>query len=114
MTYNFFDEFRTALSKIETVKAITRGWPKSFASKNLPCIAIVKASETPADFRDDREHITEVEYYIRIFADKFEQVDEIAPQVREIMERLGWQRTMTYDADDSAVRIVHMRYRKNV
>lgn len=112
--YNFYEELRSALSKVKSVKTITRGWPKQFASRTLPCIAIVKASETPADYRDDRERITEVEYYIRIFADKFEQVDEIVPQVHEIMERLGWQRTMTYDADDSAVRIAHLRYRKYV
>lgn len=111
MIYNHYDQLRTSLSKVAGVRSVTRGWPQSFASKNLPCIAIQKASETPADFRDDGEHITEVEYYIRVFADKFEQADTIAPEVDKIMLRLGYQRTMTYDADDSSVRIIHMRYR---
>lgn len=114
MIHNEAETIRAALSTIKGVKAVTRGWPKSFASANLPCIAINKASETPADYRDDREHVTELEYYIRIFADKFAQADAIAPGVYDKMETLGYQRTMTYDADESAVRIIHMRYRKYV
>ena len=114
MIYNFYEELRTALSKVSGVKAVTRGWPKSFASKNLPCIALEKASETPADYRDDREHVTEIEYYVRIFADKAEQTDALAPLVDTRMQKLGYQKTMTYDAGDSAVHICHMRYRKYV
>lgn len=112
MIYNEAETLRTALSDVEGVKSVTRGWPKSFASKNLPCIAIQKASEVPADYADDDERLTEIEYYIRIFADKFEQADSIAPRVDETMERLGYRKTMTYDADDRAVRIIHMRYHK--
>lgn len=114
MIYNEADALRKALSQIEGVKSVTRGWPRSLASANLPCIAIQKAAETPADYRDDRERVTELEYYIRIFADQFAQVDAIAPAVYDKMEALGYQRTMTYDADDSRVRICHMRYRKYV
>ena len=114
MIYNFYEEIRSALSKLVGVKSVTRGWPKSFASKTLPCIAVEKASETPADFRDDDEHLTEIEYYIRIFADKAEQLDTIAPQVDAKMRKLGYQRTLTYDAGESDVRICHMRYRKYV
>ena len=114
MIHNDAERIRGALSGLAGVRSVTRGWPGSLASKNLPCIGIQKASETGADWRDDREHVTEIEYYVRIFAEKYEQLDAIAPLADAAMEGIGYSRTMTWDDGGSPVRICHIRYRKYI
>ena len=112
MIHNEAEEIKLRLSDIWGVKSVTRGWPKSF--ENLPCIAISKASDTPVRFADDKEHIAELEYYIRIFTNRVQDADDIAVIVDEEMEKMGYTRTFAYDDDDSDVRMEAMRYRKYV
>ena len=114
MIHNEAEEIREALSHIEGVKRVTRGWPKEFTDHTLPCIAVTKAADTPVEFRDDKEYAAELEYYVRIFALRFAQSDAIAPQVDEQMEALGYTRTFSYDDDDAQIRQQAMRYRKYV
>ena len=112
MIHNEAEAIKTRLSDLEGVKSVTRGWPKSYA--RLPCIAISKAADTPTEHRDDREYAAELEYYIRVFADKAVQADSLAEMVDQAMEELGYARTFSYDDDESDIRICAMRYRKYV
>lgn len=114
MIHNEAEAIKEVLRTIDGVKSVSRGWPKAFARDTLPCIAIAKAADTPMDFRDDREHIAELEYYIRIFAEKATAVDAIAPRVDMEMEKMGYTRTFSYDDDESDVRMCALRYRKYV
>ena len=102
----------TRLGALEGVKRVTRGWPRHM--QQLPCIAVTKAADTPAAFRDDREHVAQLEYYIRIFADRAQLADELAQRVDSAMEDMGYVRTFSYDGDDAAVRMAALRYRKYV
>lgn len=110
--HNEAEKIKTRLIGISGVKSVTRGWPKDFA--NLPCIAISKAADTPKDFRDDREYVAELEYYIRIFTERASAADAIAEAVDAAMEEMGYARTFSYDDDESEVRIAALRYRKYV
>lgn len=112
MIHNEAEAIKAALGALEGVQCVTRGWPKSF--EQLPCIAVTKASDTPVDFRDDREHVAQLEYYIRIFASRAQDADALAPLVDEAMERMGYMRTFAYDDDDADVRMAALRYRKYV
>lgn len=100
------------LGALDGVCSVTRGWPKRMEC--LPCIALQKASDTPVSFKDDREHIAQLEYYIRVFAAKAAQVDVLAAAVDAAMEELGYTRTFAYDDDSQAVRMAALRYRKYV
>ena len=91
---------------------MTRGWPRQF--DRLPCIAVSKAADTPADMRDDREYAAELEYYIRIFAHKAKEADALAERVDGQMEEMGYARTFSYDSDEPDVRMAALRYRKYV
>lgn len=112
MIHNEAGAIRERLCAIDGVAAVTRGWPKSFAQ--LPCIAISKAGDTPVDYRDGRERIAELEYYIRIFTQRASDADAIAVEVDAIMESMGYTRTFSYDDDAQDVRMDALRYRKYV
>lgn len=112
MIHNEAEAIKEALAALDGIKNVTRGWPKSF--ERLPCLAISKAADTPVDFRDGREHVAELEYYIRIFTDRAKDADALAPLVNEAMERMGYTRTFAYDDDDADVRMQALRYRKYV
>ena len=112
MIHNEAPKIKERLSQIEGVKSVTRGWPKSFAQ--LPCVAISKAADTPVNFKDDKEYITELEYYIRIFTNRVSDADALAETVDAAMEEMGYIRTFSYDDDDSEVRMAALRYRKYV
>lgn len=112
MIHNEAETIKAKLAGIAGVASVTRGWPRAF--DELPCIAVSKAADTPVEFRDDREYLAELEYYIRIFTERASVADKIAQEVDEAMEALGYTRTFSYDDDDSDVRIAAMRYRKYV
>lgn len=112
MIHNEAEAIREALSCIEGVACVTRGWPRQ--KEALPCIAISKAADTPMDLRDDGEHIAQLEYYIRVFAHRAQQADAIAAQADACMTQMGYTRVFAYDADDERVRMQALRYRKYV
>ena len=112
MIHNEAKEIRAHLAAIEGVQSVTRGWPKRLTA--LPVIAIHKSADAPVTFRDDREHITELEYTIRIFTDRAEDADAIAVEVDAVMENMGYVRTFSYDDDAQDVRMDALRYRKYV
>ena len=100
------------LGALDGVQQVTRGWPKRM--ELLPCLVVTKAADTPVSFRDDREHMAQLEYYIRVFADKAKQADEMADRVDGIMEDMGYVRVFAYDGDDAGVRMAALRYRKYI
>jgi hypothetical protein len=101
---------RPALQAIHGVKRVTTEWPKDWAE--LPVITINEASNLPAVRYGDREHITELEYYIRVWGRAGAEVETVASKVDDVMVDLGYERTMTYDDDSADVRQKAMRYRK--
>lgn len=112
MIHNEAEGICARLAQLEGEAQVTRGWPRRFAA--LPCIAVQKAADTPVSFRDDREHIAQLEYYIRIFAEKAQQADALAEAVDAAMEELGYMRTFSYDDDGQQVRMAALRYRRYV
>ena len=112
MMHNEADAIMTRLGAIEGVQHVTRGWPRRFDC--LPCIAVEKAADTPALFRDDREHIAQLEYDIRVFACRAQQADALAERVDAAMEEMGYVRTFSCDRDEADVRMAALRYRKYV
>lgn len=99
-----------ALATIPDVKAAHRGWPKNL--ETFPSIVLTEAGNAPADYRDDAEYLTELEYYIRIFAVKAEQIDAIANAVEDEMRGLGYTRTFCWEDDSAEIRQKVMRYKK--
>ena len=112
MMYGEAEKIRVRLAQLEGVKAVTRGWPRHLSA--LPCIAVTKAADTPVDFRDDRSRLTELEFYVRVFAEQTARAEEIAAAAEAAMEEMGYTRTFACDEDEDEVRIAAMRCRKIV
>jgi len=98
-----------ALSEIPGVARVLPTWPDDWAV--LPCIVISEAANMPADWRDDRERITELEYYVRVFANRAAELSQIASAADDIMQSLGYARGMAWEDDGAQVRQKIMRYR---
>ena len=98
-----------AISGLEGVAAVTQGWPKREAV--LPCVAVVLAGERGAERRDDAEYLTEVIFYLRIFARTAEGTDALAPSIRRTMADLGYERDFAWEDADERGHYRAERYR---
>ena len=112
MIHNEADAICERFRAMEGVRMVTRGWPKR--PEERPCSAVHKAADAPAAFYGDREHIAQLEYYVRIFADRAAQADALASAADEVMEAMGYTRTFSYDDDSQGVRVDALRYSKYV
>lgn len=77
----------------------------------MPCITVNEATNKPADYRDDSEHITELEYYIRVFATTSAEKQRIASAADDAMQELGYVRGMVWDDDGAEQKQKVMRYK---
>lgn len=100
------------LAKIEGVKQALSAWPKDWGK--LPCVVVSLASNQPVEYRDDREYVTELEYYVRVFAAKEAERADVASKVDDAMLSLGYTRGMHYEEDGEGIRQMAMRYAINL
>lgn len=98
-----------ALSGIPGLARALPAWPDDWAA--MPCVVVSEASNRPVDYRDGLAWITEVEYCVRVFANRAAEQAKIASAADEVMGKLGYKRTMLWDDDQGAVRHKAMRYR---
>jgi len=105
------DRIGQALTIVRGVKCVTRGWPTAMDSDTLPCIVVQKAGEKSADRRDDREYLTEVEYYIRVFSKSASEADRVAADALGVVEGLGYERVFGWEEFTQDVCRVDMRVR---
>lgn len=110
--YNEAERIRAALSAVDGIKTVTRGWPVTM--QELPCVAVTKASQAPLRYADGAAHVSELEYYIRVFADTAAEADAAAVGVDTAMEQMGYRMTFSGEMDDENSCIRAMRYRRVV
>lgn len=101
-----------ALAETPEVRSVTRGWPQAFTQDTLPCIALALAGEQGIDYREDKEYLTETEYYVRVFAKGTAQMDRIARAVARTMEALGYVRALQWEDFSEDVKQTAFRYRR--
>lgn len=103
------------LSTINGVKKCGAAWPKDL--NTLPCITITLAGDKATDHRDDRRYLTELEYYVRVFAStnsvqKTETWRCIVAEAVQRMEDAGWVKTFRWEEPGADVRQYAMRFKK--
>lgn len=69
----------SALEKVDGV-TVTSAWPREPPA--VPVVLVTLAGERAADRRDDRWYLTELEYYVRVFAAK-------SGELRRVVARRG-------------------------
>lgn len=98
-----------ALRQVEGI-TVTTAWPKEEPTR--PVVLLTLAGDTPADHRDDQEYLTELEYYVRVFAAKAADMRRICAAVQDAMEALGYRRTFRWEepGEDGGWRQTALRY----
>lgn len=105
------DQIAEVLTSIDGVKCITRGWPSVMDRETLPCIIVQKAGERGAGRRDDQEYLTEIEYYIRVFARVGAEADRVAAAAQACLLSLGYERVFGWEEFTEDICRVDMRVR---
>lgn len=98
----------TALACIDGIEATT-AWPRE--PPRVPVALATLAGETTTDRRDDRRYLTELEYYVRVFAAKSAEMRRVCSAVDEAMAALGYERTFRWEETGEGWRQTAMRYR---
>ncbi len=99
------------LATISGVKKCGPAWPEKLDA--TPCIAVSLAGESFPDYRDDRRYLTELEYYVRVFASKKNgDVHRISQEVIQLMEDDGWIYTFRWEDPSADMRQFVMRFKK--
>ena len=106
------ERIKTALWNVAGVKLVTTDWPKQF--NTTPCIVLTMAGEQGADFRDDKEYLTEQEWYVRVFSAKEPELLKVADGAQAAMEELGYARNLRWEEPGDAIRQVAIRMSKRM
>lgn len=72
---------------------------------------VSEASNRPAARYDGKERVTELTYYVRVFAERAAELAELSRAADDAMEALGYQRQMAFEDDGASPRQRVMRYR---
>ena len=109
---NDIDNVLAALGGISGVQLVTRGWPKTDpATAKLPAIAVQEAGNRPAAHADDDELVTEIEYYIRVFARTAGECDTLIVAAETVLRQIGYKRTFSYEDFGADVKMKVLRMR---
>ena len=103
-------DIQAALSAIPEVKKVSLAYPDSFA--DLPRVSFFEANNSPAEFSDDCEYLSELNFQIDVWAEKWDDVYDIAIDVDDAMSGIGFTREFSADVPDDQSNIKHktMRY----
>lgn len=98
----------SALEKVDGV-TVTSAWPREPPA--VPVVLVTLAGERAADRRDDRWYLTELEYYVRVFAAKSGELLRVLAAVDDAMRALGYDLAFRWDEPGEGWRQVAMRYK---
>ena len=100
---NEADRISVALSQIDGIASVTRGWPKQSAL--LPCAVVRLEEQGAADMRDGAEYLTRTVYGVRIFASTLSACDALKAPVAAAMEALGYTLQRAAEADGETAQL---------
>lgn len=88
---------------------VTTAWPRE--SPQRPVILVTLAGDSPADYRDDRRYLTELEYYVRVFAARADDMRRACADVHTALEGLGYELTFRWEEPGEGWRQTALRYK---
>ena len=105
------DDLPRILAALEAVDGVTvtSAWPREPPA--VPVVLVTLAGERAADRRDDRWYLTELEYYVRVFAAKSADMRRVCSAVDDAMSVLGYELTFRWEEPGEGWRQTAMRYR---
>ncbi len=97
-----------AMRELENVTVTTK-WPKGEAK--IPVVLVTLAGDRSADRRDDRRYLTELEYYVRVFAARADDMRRACADVHTALEGLGYELTFRWEEPGEGWRQTALRYK---
>ena len=93
---------KTAIEDIPGLGSISDSWPD--VETVLPAIVVDLANEQGTDRRDDKRYLTEIGFYVRIFASSPAQIHAMLEAICPRMEALGYEITFKFDQNTDGAR----------
>lgn len=97
-----------ALRKIDGI-TVTTAWPKEKPNKTV--VLVTLAGDRPVDWRDNKEYLTELEYYVRVFTAKADEMRRVCGMVHKNMEELGYEKSFRWEDEGQDMRQTTLRYK---
>jgi len=83
------------LAEIDGLKSVSRGWQEG--ASRLPCAVVQMSGERAAAYCDDREYLTEVTAYVRLYAQSAGELESLGGAVRRKMEEMKYRRDFAWE-----------------
>ncbi len=97
------------LKELGIVKGVNYSYPETFSK--LPCITFYEANNSIAIYTEDDEYLSEINYVIDIWAESYEQINNIAIKVNEKLKEIDFIREVSYDVPSEDIKHKFMRFK---
>ena len=101
-------KIKDALEGIPGLKSLSSSWPDDTTA--FPAIVVDLASDQTADRRDDRPYLTELQYYVRLFARNKDDLRRMLTETDARMAAIGYERVFRFEQNDANVKQWVTRY----
>jgi len=102
------DKIKDALEGIPGLKSLSSSWPDDKTA--YPAIVVDLASDLHVAFYNDRPYLTELQYYVRLFARNKDDLRRLLAEVDTRMEAIGYERVFRFEQNDANVKQWVTRY----
>lgn len=100
---NETDRITQAISDIEGIQSVTRGWPKQTAK--LPCAALQLLERSAVDTRDNDVYLTRSRYLLRIFGQTLGACDALKDEIIAAMSALRYTLERVQETDNETAQL---------
>lgn len=97
------------LKELGMVKGVNYSYPETFSK--LPCITFYEANNSIVRYTEDDEYLSEINYVIDIWAETYEQINNIAIKVNEKLKEIDFIREVNYDVPSEEIKHKFMRFK---
>lgn len=105
---NIFNKLNE-IKELGIVKGVNYSYPETFSK--LPCITFYEANNSILKFTEDDEYLSEINYVIDIWAETYEQINNIAIKVNEKLKEIDFVREVSYDVPSEEIKHKFMRFK---
>lgn len=105
---NIFNKLNE-IKELGIVKGVNYSYPEIFSK--LPCITFYEANNSIVKFAEDDEYLSEINYVIDIWAETYEQINNIAIKVNEKLKEIDFIKEVSYDVPSEEIKHKFMRFK---
>jgi hypothetical protein len=101
-------KIKDALEGIPGLKSLSSSWPDDTTA--FPAIVVDLAAEQTTRWYNDRPYLTELQYYVRLFARNKDDLRRMLTETDTRMAAIGYERVFRFEQNDANVKQWVTRY----